>query len=449
MARTKDMTVGNPTKLILLFSLPIIAGSLLQQFYSLVDSLIVGRQEGVAALSAINSSGWLDWGVCSLAIGLAQGFAILISQRFGAEDGEGLRHAAGQSVLLSALVIVLLEGAAQAALPGMLRLLQTPEETFGMTLVYLRVIFGGLALVMAGNLAGAFLRAVGDSRTPMIAITVSTLLNIGLDALFVMGFRWSVAGAAAATVTAQGVNAVICLCAAARLPVFRLEKKHLRPQPAVWKRLLKLGMPVSMGYVIISVGGLVLQRVVNGYGFLFMAGFNAASRFQGMMEIAGSSLGVGVATFAGQNFGAGKQDRVREGVRKSALAAVGLALGVMTVMLLVGRSLLTLFIHDEPHVAAQVLTYGWHFLTVMSLGMTPLYLLFVFRSALQGIGDTFIPMLSGGVELVMRVGAVLLLPRLLGEWGVYLAEVLAWLGAMLLLMAGYAYRMRRSSFRIA
>ena len=443
MRHTKDMTVGNPIRLIMAFSLPVIAGNLLQQVYSIVDSLIVGQQDGVAALSAITSSGWLDWALASIAIGLAQGFSIEIAHRFGAADHDGLKRAAGQSVLLAVLAVAVLELFAQSTLTLFLRLLQTPEETYRLTLLYLRVIFSGLPLVMAGNLCASFLRAVGDSRTPMIAITAATVVNILLDALFVIVFRWGVAGAAVATVTAQGANALICLVTLSRLPLFRLDQGCLRPQPVLCRKLFRLGMPVATGNLVISIGGLVLQRAVNGYGFLFMAGYNAASRFQGLMENAGASLGAGVATFVGQNVGAGKMDRVRNGVKKSAGIGIGLAAGVAAVMLIFGNYMLSLFIHDDPAIADQVLTNGSRFLRVMSLGLPFLYLLFVYRSALQGLGDAFIPMLSGVVELIMRVGSVLLLPLILGEWGIYLAEIMAWIGAMVLLIWGYYARLRQ------
>ena len=443
MRQTKDMTLGSPIRLIMTFSLPVIAGNLLQQVYSIVDSLIVGQQDGVAALSAITSSGWLDWALASIAIGLAQGFSIEIAQRFGAADPAGLKRAAGQGILLASLTVVLLEVFAQSTLAGFLYLLKTPDETYPLTLLYLRIVFSGLPLVMAGNLCAAFLRAVGDSKTPMIAITAATLVNILLDALFVLVFRWSVAGAAAATVTAQGVNALICLLALSRLPLFHLDQASMRPQPALCRRLLWLGMPIAAGNLVISIGGLMLQRAVNGYGFLFMAGYNAASRFQGLMENAGASLGAGVATFAGQNYGAGKMDRVRKGVKKSVMIGIALAFGVTAVMLLFGNQMLSLFINDDPAIAAQVQKYGSRFLCVMSLGLPFLYLLFVYRSALQGIGDSFIPMISGVVELIMRVGSVLILPLIMGEWGIYLAEIMAWIGAMALLIWGYYYRLRK------
>ena len=298
-ARTRDMTQGSPLKLILFFALPIIAGNLFQQLYSLVDTLVVGRVEGVAALAAVSSAGWLDWMVLSLAIGLAQGFAIEIAQRFGAGDEPSLRRAAGQSMLLAAGINVVLMILSQISLRPLLGLLNTPQDTIDLTELYLRIIFAGIPLVMGFNLFGGFLRSVGDSRTPLTAMTSAALCNIALDIVFVAFFGWGVAGVAAATVISQGVSCLICLRAVARLPVMRVEKDDLKADPPVMARLLKLGLPVAFQNLIISVGGLVLQAVINGFGFLFMAGVNAATRLTGLLELAGTSIGSAMGTFAG------------------------------------------------------------------------------------------------------------------------------------------------------
>ena len=186
----------------------------------------------------------------------------------------------------------------------------------------------------------------------------------------------------------------------------------------------------------------MLQRVVNGFGFLFMAGYNAASRLQGMIELFGAAIGAGVSTFSGQNLGARRLDRVREGVRKASVISVVVALVIMTCMLLIGKPLLALFIEDDPALVDQVLVYGYRFLIFMALGLPALYLLFSHRSALQGLGDTFIPMLSGVMELAMRVSCAIILPRFLGEWGIYFSEIAAWIGAAILLIVGYQFRMR-------
>lgn len=441
-ARTRDMTKGSPLRLILAFCLPIVAGNLFQQLYSLVDTLVIGRIEGVTALAAVSSAGWLDWTVLSAAIGLAQGFAIEIAQRFGGGEYDQMRQAAGQSVLLAVGLTALIETLAQVFLHPVLVVMKSPDNTIALTEHYLRIIFAGLPVVMAFNLFSGALRSVGDSRTPLIAMTTAATCNIGLDIAFVGWLRWGVTGVGMATVMSQCVSCVICFVALARLPIMHLHREDFRPRPVMLRRLLGLGLPVAFQNLIISFGGLVLQTVTNSFGFLFMAGFNAATRLTGLIELAGTSIGSAMGTFAGQNLGAGKLDRVRLGLRRSAQIAAALALMVAACMVLFGRPLLNLFIEDDPAMVDQVLTIGCRYLNVMSLGLPMLYMLFVYRSTLQGLGDTFVPMLSGAVELVMRVGAALLLPRLIGEWGVYIAEIMAWIGAAILLIWGYYRRMR-------
>ena len=441
MAQTRDMTTGSPTRHILLFALPIVAGNLLQQFYSLVDTVVVGRVEGVTALAAVSSSGWLDWMMLSIAMGLAAGFAIQIAQSFGAHDYAQLRRATGQSVVLAVLGTVLLEIIAQALLHPALILMNTPEETFALTEIYLRIVFGGLPLIMGHNLTAGFLRSLGDSRTPLLAMTTSALTNIALDLLFVAVFRFGVPGVAAATVIAQGLSCIVCLIAVLRQPLLHPRKEDWRPDGRMIRRLLKLAIPVAMQDCIISVGGLVLQTVVNGFGFIFMAGYSAASRLQGLIEVAGVSLATGCSTFAGQNLGAGQLDRVKAGLRRSAQIGVGMALLVGGVLFLFSPTVLSLFIEDsDPATVSQVLGYAVTCLRVNCSALSALYILFVYRSTLQGLGDTLVPMISGFVELAMRISAALILPRLIGEWGVYSAEILAWIGAACLLVWGYYHR---------
>lgn len=443
MARTKDLTEGSVTKLILLFALPIIAGNLFQQMYNLVDTLVIGRIEGVTALAAVSSAGWLDWAVLSIAMGLAQGFAIMIAQRFGAQDHPGLKLAAGQSILLSAAVVVLLEIISQVLLVPILHLLNTPEDTFRLTTIYLRIIFGGIPMVMGFNLFSGFLRSVGDSRTPLIAMICAAATNILLDILFVAKFHWGVAGVAVATIMGQSLAFAICLSTSLKLPMMHLSWQDVKPDREEIGRLLVLGLPIAFQNLIIAIGGLVLQGVVNAEGFIFMAGYSAASKLQGLVEVAGNSLGSAVGTFAGQNLGAGKLDRVRKGLRRSAQIGVALAVLVASIVLLWGKPLLGLFVQDEPDIVEQVLRFGYNFLAVMGCGLFSLYLLFVYRSTLQGLGDTMIPMVSGVVELAMRVLSAMILPGLMGEWGIYLAEVFAWIGAAILLICGYYHRMHQ------
>ena len=443
MAKTRDMTTGSPTRHLIFFCLPIMAGNAFQQLYSLVDSFVVG-QVSVDALTAVASAGWLDWLVLSLAVGLAQGFSIQLAQSFGAGDVEELHRAVGQSLLLSAVTVVVIEIIAQAFLWPMLLALEMPQQTIRMTESYLRIIFAGLPLVMGFNLFSGFLRSVGNSTTPLIAMVAASITNIVLDVLFVMGFQWGVEGAALATMCGQALSCIICLIAVIRTPVMRISRKDLIFDGKMCARLMKLGTPIAFQNLIISVGGLALQRVVNTFRYAFVAGFNAASRLVGLIELAGSSLGSAVGTFAGQNLGAGRIDRVKLGMRRAAQLGVLIGVIVAATMILFGEGLLGLFITDsDPVKVAETLEVAYFYLVVMSLGLPMLYLLFGYRTTLQGIGDTFIPMISGVVELVMRFLCAMVLPLFMGEWGIYLSEIAAWVGAALLLIWGYYHRIHQ------
>ena len=440
MARTRDMTTGSPTRHLIFFTLPIIAGNAFQQLYSLVDSFVVG-QVSVDALTAVASAGWLDWLVLSLAIGLAQGFGIQVAQSFGAGDYAELHRAVGQSLILSVATVVVVEILAQVFIWPILVMMDMPDLTIRMTESYLRIIFAGLPLVMGFNLFSGFLRSVGNSVTPLIAMICAALTNMVLDVLFVMGFGWGVEGAALATISGQGLSCLICLIAVLRTPVMHISRSDLRFDGKMCARLMKLGIPISFQNLIISIGGLALQKVVNGFRYAFVAGFNAANRLVGLLELAGASLGNAVGTFAGQNLGAGRIDRVKLGQRRAAQLSILLGVLVGGVIILFGKAILGLFITDsDPVKVAETLEVAYQYLTVMCIGLPMLYLLFTYRTTLQGIGDTFIPMVSGFVELVMRIACAVALPLVMGEWGIYLSEIAAWVGAAILLMWGYYRR---------
>lgn len=447
MAQTKDMTAGNPVRLILGFALPVLAGNLLQQLYSLIDSLIIGRLLGVTALAAVSASGWLDWAVLSIPMGLAQGYSIQAAQCYGGRKLEQLKRTVAQSYIISVAAALLLEAVSQLMLRPVLTWMRSPEETILLTERYLRIIYAGLPVVMALNAFSGFLHALGNSRTPLMALACSSAVNIALDWVFVGPLGMGTNGGAYATVIAQAVSAGICLTAVLRTPELLPERGDYRVDTDMMKRLMKLGLPIAFQNLIISLGALVLQGVVNGFGFVFMAGYNAASRLQGLIEIAGSSLGSAAGTFTGQNIGAGEMGRVRLGLRRSAQTGFILALTVGLIMVALGKQVLSLFISADAETAEQVLSTGYDFLKVMATGLPMLYLLFVYRSTLQGLGNTVIPMVSGFVELGMRVGAALLLPLVMGVWGVYLAEIAAWIGAGVFLIAG-CYRTLKMLDRI-
>lgn len=440
MANTRDMTTGKPAGLLLSFALPLMAGNICQQLYTMVDTMVVGQVLGVEALASLGAADWLNWLVLGIIMGFTQGFSILISQRFGAEDQDGLRKVTAMSTLLSAVIAVVVTVSSLLLAEPVLRLLNTPDNVLPGSLSYLRIIFSGSVIVTAYNMMASILRAMGDSRTPLYAMLVASVVNIGLDLLFVMGFHWGIPGAAAATVIAQGCSCLFCLAVLRRMSVLRMTKTDWHPDGCLCRRLFQLGLPMAFQNTVIAVGGLVIQFVINGFGFLFVAGFTATNKLYGLLELAATSFGFSMATYAGQNLGAKKYRRICEGMRSALKMAVATSVIISAAMIAFGKPVLLLFISGEPGEVAQVLDIAYTYLFIMCCLLSVLYLLHLYRSALQGMGDTVIPMVSGIAELTMRIGCALLLPIWLGQYGIYFAEIAAWVGAVVILVTFYYIR---------
>ncbi len=440
---TQVMTSGKPWKLILGLALPLMFGNIFQQLYTVMDTLIVGRVLGVHALAALGASDWLNWMILGLVTGITQGFCILAAQKFGAGKTEELKETVGASVTLSVISAVIIEVASQALIIPLLHLLDTPEDILPMALFYLRILFAGIPVVMAYNLLASLLRALGDGRTPLYAMVVASVLNILLDILFVAGLDLGVGGAAVATLIAQAVAALYCLRVILRMEMLHIRPTHLRPcRKLVWQ-LFSLGTPMAAQNTVIAVGGLVIQSIVNGYGVVFIAGYTAANKLYGILEIAATSYGYAMVTYVGQNLGAGLKERIRMGVRHAVGIALATSVVIAVTMLLTGRVLVGSFIKGTPQETAAATDIAYHYLAVMSVFLPILYLLHLYRSSLQGMGDTVLPMVSGIAEFVMRTGGALTLPRLLGREGIFYAEVLAWVGADLILITAYYIRVHR------
>ena len=445
--RATDMTQGKPARLIMAFALPMMAGNICQQLYTIVDAAFVGRFAGIDALAAVGAADWLCWMFLASVMGCTQGFSVLISQRFGAGDERGVRKAAAQSVLLTGLISLGVIVLSQLLTAPMLGLLHTPEDIFPKAALYLRIILCGVPVYAAYNVQAAMLRAVGDSKTPLIAMLIASFVNIALDGLFVIVFRWGVAGAAAATLIAQGSAAVYCFSLVRRMPALRFGREDLKWDGALARRLITLGSPMAAQNMIIGLGSMVVQRVINGCGSIFIAGFTATNKLYGMMEMAAVSYGGAIAAYAGQNYGAGKKERLKNGVRSGVIMALVTSCAIALALFLLGRPVLSLFVDPEAAQREEVLSVALRYLHFMLAGLFILYLLYVYRSALQGMGDTVTPMLSGGAEMVMRIGTALLLPLILGQDGIFFAEPAAWFGAEVLLMFTYYHKIRRLAFQ--
>lgn len=448
--RATDMTQGKPARLIMAFALPMMAGNVCQQLYTIVDGAFVGRFAGIDALAAVGAADWLCWMFLGVITGFAQGFSVLISQRFGAQDTQGVRRAAAQSVLLTALIAAGVIVLSQTLMTAILRgALHTPEDILPQAVLYLRIIMCGVPIYAAYNVMAAMLRAVGDSKTPLLSMLIASFVNIALDGLFVIAFRWGVAGAAAATLIAQASAALYCLSLVRRLPALRFGREDMHWDRALARRLIFLGSPTAAQNVIIGLGGMAVQRVINGYGSVFIAGFTATNKLYGIMEMAAVSYGGAMAAYAGQNYGAGQKERLTKGVWAGVMMALATSCAIALALFLSGRAVLSLFVDPEAAQREEVLSVALRYLHIMLAGLFILYLLYVYRSALQGMGDTVTPMLSGGAEMVMRISAALLLPALLGQDGIFFAEPAAWLGAEVLLMLTYYHKIRHLAFQEA
>jgi len=444
-AKTKDMTTGRPLPLIISFALPLMVGNIFQQMYTVVDTMVVGKVLGVDALAALGATDWLYWMWLGMIQGVAQGFGILMAREFGAKQFENLRSVAGSSVTLSALAALLFMVLGQIAAAPLLRLLKTPAEILDWSLLYLRIMFLGIPVVMAYNLLATVLRSLGDGQTPLYAMIVAAISNIILDLLFVLVFRWGIAGAAIATLIAQGISSVYCLLKIKKIEFLTLKKSHFVLKPTMAGRLLSLGSPMAAQNAIIAVGGMIITAVVNGYSVAFIGGFTASNKLYGVLEIAATSYGYAMITYMGQNMGAGKRDRMKFGMRWAVIVAVGTSALIAAVMLVLGQQIVGAFISGTPAEVAAATEAGYTYLSIMSICLPVLYILHVTRSAVQGMGNTVLPMVSGIAEFVMRTVGVLILPAFIGENGIFIAEVLAWLGADLILVPSFFITFKRIS----
>lgn len=443
------MTSGTPWKQLLTFALPLMLGNVFQQLYTVMDSVVVGQGIGVSALAAIGAADWFNWMVIGMATGFTQGFSILMAQQFGARDFTNLRKTVASSYILSLLIAVFFTIVMQIAVSPVLRFLNTPDHIMGDSLGYLRVSFGGLIVVMAYNMFASVLRALGDSKTPLIAMVIAAVINIALDIFFVMGLHLGVASAAAATVIAQVFSAVYCFMAIRKLSALKLARSDWKLEHHRASRLMYLGTPMAFQNVIIAIGGMVIQSVVNKFGLLFVAGFTATNKLYGLLEVAATSFAFSMTTYTGQNLGAKKIGRISQGMRSAIVMSFITSELIALVMIFFGKFILRLFISGTPEEVETVLGISYQYLFIMSVLLFILYILHVTRAAIQGMGDTVIPMASGITEMVMRVCVVLILPQFFGQISVYFAEVAAWIGADVLLVTAYLIKMKRLKYEDA
>ena len=443
-SRIKNMTDGKPASLIFTFALPLMIGNVFQQLYTVVDTMVVGKGLGVSALAALGAADWMNWLMLGVIQGITQGFGILMAQEFGAGKYADLRKTIGCSVVLSLLSSIILLCIGQAAARPVLELLQTPPEIIGNSLLYLRIMYLGIPVVMSYNLFATVLRSLGDGRTPLHAMIVAAITNNVLDLLFVLVLGFGISGAAIATLIAQLISSLYCLYHIRRIDILKLVSADYSLNSQLSAKLLMLGFPMAFQNAIISVGGMIVQFVVNGFGVIFIAGFTATNKLYGVLEVAATSYGYAMVTYSGQNLGAGRTDRIRQGTRAALLIALVTSALIAAVMLLGGKAILSCFISGTPEEFEQTLQIAYYYLAIMSICLPVLYVLHVTRSTIQGMGNTVLPMVSGIAEFVMRALTAILLPMIIGETGIFYAEITAWMGADVILVSSYFVVVKKS-----
>lgn len=430
-----SLTTGRPWRVILSFSIPLLLGNVVQQLYQFVDAVVVGRHLGVESLAAVGATGSLLFLLIGFAWGLTSGFAIPIAQAFGAGDAPAVRRSVATGVLLTGLTSIVLTVVAPLIARPVLELLQTPPELMAEATIFTQISFLGASATMFFNYLSAIIRAIGDSRTPLIFLTVSCALNVGLVILMVGPFEWGVGGAALATVVAQAVSVILCLeFVRRRLPMLHLRRADWKVTRDDFAEHLRLGLPMGFQASIIAIGTLTVQVALNSLGSDAVAAYTTASRVDGLAVAFLSSLGLAASMYAAQNYGGRRPDRIRRGVIEGTWMAVitGVLLGV--VIIAFGTPMVRLFVGEGSD---EVVDMAHRMLIINGCGYWALGILFVLRGALQGLGHTLVPTVTGVIELVMRVGAAVVLGAMIGFDGVALSNPLAWLGAIVLLVPAY------------
>lgn len=436
------MTVGSPVKLIIQFMIPMFLGNVFQQFYNIVDSIVAGQFIGVDALAAIGSTGSLMFFVTGWLNGLSSGFAIIVAQRFGARKYDEMRHYVAMSFYLMAAFALVMTAAFLALNEPILRLMNSPENVMQDVKSYMGIIYAGLIITAAYDILAAVLRALGDSRSPLYFLIISAGINVVLDIVLICVFGMGVEGCAYATVIAQGISAVCCIIyIVKKYPILHLKKENFAISLDSFRRLIALGIPMGLQFSITAIGTIIVQGAVNIYGTTYMAGFSAAGKIQNIASMVAVSMGATIATYVGQNRGAGKMDRVKQGVNYCWIMLLVWSVIEMILMYFGGKYFTYLFVSSSQTDVINVSVTYFH---TVFWAYPFLCTIFLFRNALQGMGYGLVPMLGGVFELVARTAIVVFVAGKTTFAGVCLADPVAWIAALIPLIPYYFHIMKKS-----
>lgn len=436
----KDMTTGNPTKIILDFTFPIFIGNVFQQFYNMADTVIVGKFVGTKALAAVGSTGTIMFLILGFVLGMTAGFTVLTAQKFGAGDMKAMRQTVGGAAVLSIFVTIVLTAGSLLFMKPLLKFMHTPADIFDDAYAYIIIICAGIAAQMLYNLLASILRALGNSKVPLYFLILSALLNIVLDLVLIIVFRLGAPGAAYATVISQGVSGILCLIyIIKKIPMLHLERDDWRPKGHLLKIQLGIGIPMALQYSITAIGTMMVQTALNLLGSVLVAAFTAASKIEQVVTQAYVAIGTTMATYCAQNIGAGNVERIRKGFRSATIMSFVYAIVSAILIMTVGKYMTYLFVSgDVTEIMASVDIY----LKCVGFFFIPLAVVNLYRNGIQGMGYGILPMMAGVAELVGRGIVAVLAAGKKSYVGVCLASPIAWIFAGALLIVMYFYIMK-------
>ena len=444
---TKDLTSGSPLKVILLFSLPLVLGNLFQQFYALADTIIVGRFCGVSALASVGATGSVNYLILGFVIGVCNGFAIPIAQLFGARDYSDLRRHVANAAWLCIAGSVVLTISTVALTRPMMQLMQTPDDIIDGAVIYIGWIFAGIPFIFLYNMVAAIMRALGDSKTPLYFLILTSALNIGLDLLFIIPFQMGVLGAALATDISQVISGVLSFIYLSRkFDVLKMQKSDFAYSKKACSRLLCIGIPMGLQCSITAIGSVIMQWAVNVLGSTAVAAVTAAGKTQGLLTVPMESVGTAMATYAGQNLGASRMDRVRQGVNSAMLIILIYGVASAFVLHFTDVQIMSLFLDTAKEV--DIVAMGREYLFWNSVFFVPLGALIIWRYTIQGLGFSSLAMLAGVAEMVARTAVAIVLVPILGYFGAELSNPAAWIAACLFLYPAYRWTCRQLDNRL-
>ena len=437
---TKNMTEGEPARLIFFFALPLVAGNMMQQLYAFIDTLIVGRFLGVNALAAVGCTGSLMFLTLGFIMGFCTGVTIYTGQRFGAGDHAGVRQSAAACILLGVAVVLTLTAIVLPLTGTLLVLMETPPEIMDGAYDFISIVFAGLVIFLLLYLQNCLIRALGDSKMPTILLAVTLGINIALEPVAILVLGWGIPGAAGATVFSQGIGALLFwIYIRRRVPALHTRWADWKPDCAVLMAHLRMGLPMAFQSSVIAIGAIIVQVALNNLGALPVAAYAATQKIDAVAVMPMLSFGYAMAAYTAQNYGAQQYERIRIGVRACLKMSMAFAVGIGILLIVFGTFFLELFVGADAEGAAEVISYGHTFLIVNGSCYVILALLLVYRNVLQGLGQSVVPTIAGAMELIMRAGAALLLCAPLGFLGACLANPLAWIGAAIPVVLAYLW----------